>query len=213
MTTTIILLLILTLLLGAVGSVMVQTLITGTPPMPTSPVVLPTVVAAVRRSLPESPPEPPQSRRRAVVLDAGCGWGTLVMALAATIPEIEARGVERSLVPCLYAKVRSALFGLAAPLVGAGEPRRGRGRWSARGYVGSRPRISVRCGDLFREPMEDVDVLITYLSTGHMKRLKQIEDRLPPVLVSVAFALPGATPAVTYQVDDPFRTPVYVYRL
>lgn len=181
---------------------MVSTLVTGTPPMPTSPVVLPTAVSAVRASLPapDAAPASPRSPRRPVVMDAGCGWGTLVMALAATIPGIEVRGIERSPAPCLYGRGRAALFNRTA-LSGRRAP------------GGVPPRVSVRCGDLFKESLEDVDVLVTYLSTGHMERLKQMEDRLPPVLVSVAFALPGRTPAVTYRVDDPYHTPVYVYRL
>jgi hypothetical protein len=122
------------------------------------------------------------------------------MALAASMPGIEVRGIERSFVPCLYARARAALFNRTA-LSGQRAP----------GSVP--PRVSVRCVDLFQESLEDVDVLVTYLSTGHMERLKQIEDRLPPVLVSVAFALPERRPAVTYRVDDPYHTPVYVYRL
>jgi hypothetical protein len=71
----------------------------------------------------------------------------------------------------------------------------------------------VHRGDLFRHSLRRADVLVTYLSTQHMARLRDREDRLPPVVVSVAFALPGRRPDTTLRAPDIYRTPVYIYRL
>lgn len=55
---------------------------------------------------------------------------------------------------------------------------------------------------------------VTYLSRGFMLALRErFEEQLPHggLLVSVAFSMPGWTPARVEHAHDLFHTPIYVY--
>jgi hypothetical protein len=177
---TVVLLVVLGATVAAAASIMVSTRRTGTPPMPVSPVVLPVLTEAVRRALPAT--------ERPVIVEAGCGWGTVLFTLHDAFPHADVRGIERSPVPWLYSRLRASL-------------RRDPGT------------VIVSRGDLFRHSFREADLLVAYLSRHHMERLSAIEERLPPVVVSVAFALPGRRPDTTLHAPDIYHTSVYVYRL
>jgi len=188
------LLLVLVIVLIAVTTsavtIIAATLKTGTPPMPVSPVVLPTLTSVVARACGSEHSrgrlEPEEEHRPSPrIIDGGSGWGTILRTLADALPQASLTGVERSPVPCLVSGLRPSLL------------RRG---------------VRVHCGDLFAEAFQHYDVLVVYLSSTHMNRLAGMTDRLPPTLVSVAFALPGHTPVLERRAADIYRTPVYLYR-
>jgi hypothetical protein len=54
--------------------------------------------------------------------------------------------------------------------------------------------------------------MVVYLSRRHMTELAARSDRLAPVVISVAFALPGYSPSLERRAADIYRTPVYLYR-
>ena len=195
-TVTVALLVVLGGTVAAAASIMVSTLRTGTPPMPVSPLVLPVLTEAVRRALPHS--------EQPVIMEAGCGWGTIVFTLHDAFPQAELHGIELSPVPWLYARFRACLRRVRL------WPRRALRRAASSQSVGP---VIIHRGDLFRHSFRHVDILVTYLSTEHMARLQDREEELPPVVVSVAFALPGRRPDTTLLVPDIYRTPVYIYRL
>jgi len=200
------LLILLSLVVLAAGGVLLTTLRTGTPPMPTSPVVLATVVAAVRvaRDLPADVDPSEAASRRPLLLDGGSGWGTLLVTLSQAFPDFRIEGIERSPVPCLFSRLRLAVSR------GLRRLRRTRAHREAERSAGT-PRV--RCGDLFTARLEDADILLVYLSGQHMERLARDSATLPPVVVSIAFALPGHTPTATLRAPDIYRTPVYVYQM
>lgn len=192
------LLILLGLVVLSVGSIIITTLRTGTPPMPTSPVVLTTVVAALRTALSRAGAGSGAAGGRPLLLDGGSGWGTLLVTLAEAFPELRVEGIERSAVPCLFSRLRLAL-----------SRRLRRLRREAERPAGA---VRVRCGDLFTAGLEDADILLVYLSGPHMERLARESTALPPVVVSIAFALPGYPPQTTLRAPDIYRTPVYVYQ-
>ncbi|MBB3148422.1 cyclopropane fatty-acyl-phospholipid synthase-like methyltransferase [Phyllobacterium trifolii] len=46
-------------------------------------------------------------RRSAMIYDLGCGWGSLLIALAKAFPDMHVKGVEISPFPCFVAKMRT----------------------------------------------------------------------------------------------------------
>jgi hypothetical protein len=144
-----------------------------------------------------SPPMPTsQAARRAVltaiaayphltsVVELGSGWGGLSRQIACTYPATMVTGIERSWVPWLVSRVAAGC--------GVKHPRR----------------------DCLTERLTDAAVYIAYLSPNHMRRLRDQFERDRPrggVLISVAFAMPGWTPAQTLTAPDLYRTQVYIY--
>ena len=83
--------------LAAVAMVGGFTLLTGVPPLPTSPVVRRTLLAM----LPAEVPGP--------IAELGSGWGGLARALASRYPDRRVVGYELSPLPYLVARARQAL--------------------------------------------------------------------------------------------------------
>lgn len=75
--------------------ILIFTLITGVPPMPTHRLVVPVMF----NMIPKSPP--PE-----VIYDLGCGWGRLAFALAGRFPNARVIGIELSPLPWLFCKIR-----------------------------------------------------------------------------------------------------------
>jgi hypothetical protein len=89
-------LLALTVLVGA--GVVVGTLRTGAPPMPTRPLVRDAMLRHI----------PPDAR---VIHELGCGFGGLALAAARARPDAEVHAWERAVLPWWVARIRAALFG------------------------------------------------------------------------------------------------------
>ena len=83
--------------LAAVALIAAYTLITGSPPMPTSAKVKAAMLAAIPGGF------------EGTVFELGSGWGTLAFALAKRFPKSQVVACELSPVPWLFSKLRQAL--------------------------------------------------------------------------------------------------------
>lgn len=159
----------------------------GITPMPASaPVRKATVNEAVRLG------------GRGLLVEAGSGWGTLAVALAAAFPGRRIEGVENSVIP--YAVSR--LIGRGA----AGIARKLRKTGFAE--------LRFKRADLYAYPYERANGVVCYLYPGAMERLAPIlRERLRPgaFVISVCFALPGRRPDRVVECADWYRTKIYVY--
>jgi len=85
----------LIVMLSAGVLILIYTLITGVPPMPTNRLVMKVMFEMI-----------PDETRPAVIYDLGCGWGRLAFALAARFPDARVVGIELSPLPWLFCRLR-----------------------------------------------------------------------------------------------------------
>lgn len=138
-------------------------------------------------SIPENSAVPPRLPPRRIY-ECGSGWGGLSMRIAREHADLPVVGVERSLVPYLFARLMLVL-------------RR-------------QPNLRFRLLDLEELSFEEPAVVITYLSSRHMESLStKLSAGHDITLISAAFALPGRQPDREIRVRDFYRTPVYRYEL
>lgn len=123
-----------------------------------------------------------------VVMDIGSGWGTLACSISKEFPSKTVVGIERSPVPYLFSKILNRLF------------------------------CSLNCrfeyNDFFKGSFSEADVMVCYLCPSLMMRLVgKFENELKEgaVVISSTFAIPGWRPVKTIQIDDLYRSKVYVY--
>ena len=169
---------VLTAVLIAVALVVAYTLRLGAPPWPTTPRAARMLAGALPDSLDGE------------VLELGCGWGGLALALAARYPGHRVVGVELSPVPWAVARMR-ALAGRSGTL-------------------------EIRRADLHRVDLSRAGLIVCYLQGPAMARLAERMLREAPPgcwVVSNTFALPGLTPVARHPVGDVFGTAILVYRL
>jgi hypothetical protein len=70
--------------------------------------------------------------------------------------------------------------------------------------------------DFFSVPLEDASLVVCYLYSGAMTRLKtKFENELKPdtYVLSHTFAVPGWIPISVVKADDLYRTPIYLYQV
>jgi trans-aconitate methyltransferase len=122
------------------------------------------------------------------VMDLGSGWGTLAIAAARRFPEREVVGYELSWVPWAVSWLLKHAFALN--------------------------NLSFRREDFLRADVSKASVLLCYLFHRGMQPLaeKLAREGPPAVLVSNTFALPSAQAEEVTQLDDLYRTRIYVYR-
>jgi SAM-dependent methyltransferase len=128
------------------------------------------------------------------IVDAGSGFGTLVVHLALHCPEWKLVGIENSPIPLWISRY---YFRVIAALKGK-----------------SLSRATFLKGDLYTYPYEDVNIIVCYLYPGAMKQVSRVlSNRLSPGtrIISVCFALPGWEPERIINCGDMYRTKIYVY--
>jgi len=124
------------------------------------------------------------------IVDLGSGWGSLVVPLARQHPGARVCGYELSWVPFLCSWVRCR--------------------------ISRPPNLHLRRDDFFPVSLSDVDVVVCYLYTSAMQRLKgkfQAELRPGALVVSHTFAIHGWQAERVIQLDDIYATRIYLYRL
>ena len=129
------------------------------------------------------------NRPSSIVYELGSGWGGLACRLARALPASHIRGFELSSIPYGWSSLVNRL------------------RRSSN--------LEINRADFFGASLHDADIVVCYLYTGAMARLKdKFERELRPgtMVISNTFALPGWTPAEVVRLNDWYRTPVYVYR-
>ena len=145
-------------------------------------------------------PTPPRVRRALLdavggldvsgtVCELGSGWGTLAFPLARLLPDHTVIGFENSPVPFACSALRLALSGLQ--------------------------NLDLKRVDFLRQDLSEAGLIIVYQSPGNMMTLRpKLEAELPDHawVVSNTFAVPGWTPHQTLQVDDLYKTRIYLYQ-
>lgn len=122
------------------------------------------------------------------VIDLGAGTGGLLCRLAQARPETHFTGIEHAPLPWLVARL------------------------NARGL----PNLSMRRGDLWRQPLGEQDVVYVFLSPPVMPRLWEkacAEMRPGTLLVSSSFPVPAIVPEQVVEVPDRRGTRLYCYRM
>lgn len=129
-------------------------------------------------------------RPEGMIVDLGSGWGTLTRALAAEFPHCPVTGIERSPVPFWFSLMSSRIMRLR--------------------------NCRIIRKDFFEWPLKNADVIVCYLSTPLMSRLKlKLEREVSPgtLVISNTFAIAGWEPVETTTLDDLYRTRIYLYRI
>ena len=122
------------------------------------------------------------------VTDLGSGWGGFARSLALAFPDRQVRGMELSLVPFFCSRAVCALAGPG--------------------------NLSFARKNVLKEPLVSGSTYVCYLSTMHMTRLsrKITDEGFTGTIISLVFALHGVQPEVSSEIDDFYRSRIYVYR-
>lgn len=123
------------------------------------------------------------------VFELGSGWGTLAFEISLSFSGVQVYGFERSPVPYLYSKFVKKILG--------------------------RKNVKLEYKDFFKTDLNETDMIICYLSTDLMTKLKdKLDKEMKPgsLLISNTFAVPGWIPVETIRAGDLFRSCVYVYK-
>ncbi|MCR4312200.1 MAG: hypothetical protein NUV56_02870 [Candidatus Uhrbacteria bacterium] len=123
-----------------------------------------------------------------VIIDLGCGTGTLLFAAVRAYPGVIARGYEVSLLPLVMG-------------------------WAHKLSAFTRYRhVSLRFGNLFHAPITDADVITIFLlSSCYPKLIEKLKRELKPTarVIVEAWPLPGLEPSQTIREDK--LLPIYIY--
>ncbi|MBB4284636.1 class I SAM-dependent methyltransferase [Roseospira goensis] len=170
---------LLTAVLIAVALVVAWTVRLGAPPWPSAPRARRALLAAA----------PPAAEIRGDILELGCGWGGLALALAARYPERRVIAVELSPVPWAVARLRARAARVE--------------------------NLEVRRADLHRVDLSRAGLVVCYLHRAAMTRLADRLEREAPAgvwVVSNTFGLGTWRPLARHPVGDLYGTEVLLYR-
>jgi hypothetical protein len=149
--------LVLLIAMPTLLSVLVFQAFTGVPPASSGTVEGRDVASLLKHAcLPEHP----------IIYELGCGWGSLVIALARAFPDGQIRGIEISPLPFFVALCRTRKM----------------------------PNVLLRRGSFYTSDLQDADAVTCYLMTDAMPRLATFLDiRLKPgtPVVSLSFMFRG----------------------
>lgn len=126
---------------------------------------------------------------KGTIIDLGSGWGSIVFPLAKRFPRCRVIGYETSPVPFYFTKLRNNFYSLK--------------------------NLELYRKDFFKESLEEAELIVCYLYPGAMKILKtKLESELKPGtwVISNTFAIPGWQPFQVYQLDDIYKTKIFVYK-
>jgi hypothetical protein len=121
------------------------------------------------------------------IYELGSGWGTLLIPLAKKFSSCQIIGFETSPLPYLYSKLRCM----------------------------SCSNVQLHYQDFFSANLKEADLVVCYLYLGAMEKLKtKLEVELQPgaLVVSNTFAIHGWIPERVLELDDIYKTKVYLYR-
>jgi 16S rRNA A1518/A1519 N6-dimethyltransferase RsmA/KsgA/DIM1 with predicted DNA glycosylase/AP lyase activity len=162
----------------SVISILWTTLQTGIPPMRSSGKACQAMLASIDR-----PVDGP-------LIDLGCGWGTLVIALARKYPHHQVIGYELSWLPWLISIVRKYSLHLE--------------------------NLTLYRKDFKQAELGNYSNLLCYLSPEGMLSLqeklkRELSNEI--LVVSNTFALPSYQATKVIRLKDVYQTPIYVYSL
>ena len=122
------------------------------------------------------------------IYDLGSGWGSLIIRLARKYPDRQIVGYELSIFPWLITKIIKRLLGLS--------------------------NLVVHREDFLKADLSNASVITCYLFPAAMEalnnKLKNGKGRLR-FIISNNFALPSYQASKVIQLNDFYKTPVYLY--
>ncbi|HRJ67622.1 MAG TPA: methyltransferase [Alphaproteobacteria bacterium] len=153
-----------------------------------------------QRKMKVSPMPTPQSTRKAmlncihqkspkVIAELGSGWGGIALAAAARYPQAKIIGFEGSLIPLLFSKMRLLLH----PEI---------------------KNVTFENKNFFESDMQDIDVVLCYLSNPHMSQLEPKLDhelKCGAEIVSSTFYMPHWRAREKTTVGGLYDTDIYIY--
>lgn len=178
--------LLIFLMLFCAGSIVYSTIRVGIPPMPSSN----KAYCAVLQLLSETDGiDNGTETNSGAIVDLGSGWGNLVIRMAKKYPQRKIVGYELSFLPWLISKLLKKLLGLN--------------------------NLTLHRTDFFKVDLSDTSVVVCYLYPGAMKKLSDklhAENNTFNFLISNNFSLPTWEPYKTIQIDDFYKSTVYLYK-
>ncbi len=124
------------------------------------------------------------------IIDLGSGWGNFVIPIAKRYPQRQIIGYEMSLLPCLISTLIKHALGLK--------------------------NLTLYRQDFLTANLSTASVLVCYLFPAAMDKIKiklQLEKPGVEFLISNNFALPSHQFDKVIQLNDFYKSPVYLYKL
>jgi SAM-dependent methyltransferase len=120
------------------------------------------------------------------IFELGCGFGTLMIPLSKRYSNNNVIGFETSPFPYLVSKM-IALF---------------------------HPNMSVKWQNFYNISLDEAGLIVCYLYPGAMEKLEEKFEELKPgtYFVTHTFSLPNTEPMRVYEVEDLYRTKIYLYQ-
>jgi len=124
------------------------------------------------------------------LIDLGSGWGNFVIGIAKKYPHRKIVGYELSYLPWLVSSLLKKIYGLK--------------------------NLTLNRQNFYQADLSDASVLVCYLFPEAMKKIGnklQLEQSTIQYLISNNFALPKSEPLKTIQLNDFYKSPVYLYKM
>ncbi len=124
------------------------------------------------------------------IIDLGSGWGNIVIRIAKRYPQRKIVGYELSYLPWLTSTLIKRLFRLK--------------------------NLTLHRQDFYQADLSSASVLVCYLFPEAMEKISnklQREQSNVNFIISNNFALPLWKPIKTIQVNDFYKSPVYLYKI
>ena len=124
------------------------------------------------------------------IIDLGSGWGNFVIRIAKRYPQRRIVGYELSFLPWLTSMLVKKILGLK--------------------------NLTLHRQDFYQADLSLASILVCYLFPQAMDKISdklQQEETAVNYLISNNFALPSWQAIKTIQVDDFYKSPVYLYKI
>ena len=124
------------------------------------------------------------------IFDLGSGWGNLLIPLSKKYPQRKVVGYELSLIPWLVTRLFKKILSLN--------------------------NLEIYQRDFLKADLSNASVIICYLYPEGMNLIekKLISEKITnSILISNNFALASQQPEKTIQLDDLYKSPIYLYSL
>lgn len=123
------------------------------------------------------------------IVDLGSGWGTLVFAVAKKYKKNQVIGFEKSFFPWLVSVSIKFIFNIS--------------------------NVKFYREDFLEADLSGASTLLCYLFPAGMYALEKKLEKdggLPLLVISNTFAMPSWRGAVVVNIDDIYKTPIYIYK-
>lgn len=125
-----------------------------------------------------------------LIIDMGSGWGNFVIRIAKRYPQRQVVGYELSYLPWLISTVLKKALGLK--------------------------NLTLHRQNFYKADLSTVSVLVCYLFPEAMSKISdklRLEQTSVNFVISNNFALPSWQVSKTIQLDDFYKSPVYLYKI